>query len=136
MEASDLPRFDEWLTISGGWRSPLPEVIEQGTTVSSLIKIKGFRITIHWEVTDYDAPKQIEMRGKGFGGVRIALQMTITDNQQASTFHLLAELSGALLNGRVGDLVARLLHATSSGRWRTWLACIDGDCNLVAAEER
>ena len=109
--ASDLKRFDEWLTIFGGWRSPLPDVIEQGTKVSSLIKIKGFRNTIHWEVSGYDAPKQIEMRGKGFGGVRISLHMTITDNQPGSTFHLLAELSGALLNGRVGDLVARLLHA-------------------------
>jgi hypothetical protein len=113
--ASDLKRFDEWLTIFGGWRSPLPDVIEQGTEVSSLIKIKGFRNTIHWEVTGYDAPKQIEMRGKGFGGVRISLQMTITDDDPGSTFHLVADLSGALLNGKVGDLVARLLHSDVEG---------------------
>lgn len=113
--ASDLHRFDQWLTIFGGWKSAVPDVIEQGTKVSSLIKIKGFRNTIRWEVTGYDAPKQIEMRGKGFGGVRISLQMTITDNQPGSTFHLLAKLSGALLNGRVGDMVARLLHADVEG---------------------
>lgn len=113
--ASDLKRFDEWLTIFGGWRSPLPDVIEKGATVSSLIKIKGFRNTIHWEVTGYDAPRQIEMSGKGFGGVRISLKMTITDDQPGSTFHLLAELSGALLNGKVGDLVARLLQSDVEG---------------------
>ncbi|MBI5736797.1 MAG: SRPBCC family protein, partial [Mycolicibacterium neoaurum] len=33
--ASDLQRFDEWLTIFAGWRSPPPAVIEQGTKVSS-----------------------------------------------------------------------------------------------------
>ena len=63
--ASDLDRFDEWLTIFGGWKSPVPDVIEKGTTVSSLIKVKGFRNTIHWEVTDYDAPKRIELCGSG-----------------------------------------------------------------------
>lgn len=109
--ASDLHRFDEWLTIFGGWKGPVPDNVQLGTRVSSLIKIKGFRNTIHWEVTGYDAPQHIEMRGKGFGGVRISLRMTITDNQPGSTFHLLAGLSGALLNGKVGDMVAKLLHA-------------------------
>jgi uncharacterized protein YndB with AHSA1/START domain len=109
--ASNLHRFDEWLTIFGGWKSPVPDVIEKGTKASSLIKVKGFRNIIHWEVTRYDPPKRIEMRGNGRGGVRIALEMTITDNQPGSTFHLVANLSGALLNGPVGSIVARILRA-------------------------
>jgi hypothetical protein len=109
--ASDLPRFDEWLTIFGGWKGPVPSVVEQGTTVSSLIKVKGFRNTIHWEVTEYDAPKRLAMRGSGFGGVRITLNMAIADDDPGSTFHLLAELSGALLNGPLGSVVARLIKS-------------------------
>jgi hypothetical protein len=109
--ASNLHRFDEWLTIFGGWKSPVPDVIEKGTKASSLIKVKGFRNIIHWDVTRYDPPKRIEMRGNGRGGVRIALRMTITDNRPGSTFHLLAELSGALLNGPVGSIVARILRS-------------------------
>ncbi|MCV7420874.1 SRPBCC family protein [Mycobacterium yunnanensis] len=107
--ASDLGRFDEWLTIFGGWRSPVPEVIEKGTTVSSLIKVKGFRNTIHWEVTNYDEPHRIEMCGKGFGGVQISLRTDIRDDQPGTTFHLVADLSGAVLNGPVGALVARVI---------------------------
>jgi hypothetical protein len=84
--ASDLHRFDEWLTIFGGWRSPVPDVIEQGTAVSSCIKVKGFRNTIHWEVTEYDEP-------------------------QGTTFHLLAELKGGVLSGPVGGLVARVIKS-------------------------
>lgn len=109
--ASNLHRFDEWLTIFGGWKSPVPDVIATGTQVSSLIKVKGFRNTIHWRVTDYVEPKRIEMRGSGRGGVHIALTMTITDNQPGSTFHLTADLTGSLLNGPIGRLVAKLVES-------------------------
>ncbi|MDT5116289.1 MAG: hypothetical protein QOE30_2028 [Mycobacterium sp.] len=109
--ASNLHRFDEWLTIFGGWKSPVPDVIEKGTKASSLIKVKGFRNVIHWEVQRYDPPTRIEMRGTGRGGVRIALGMTITDDRPGSTFHLLADLSGPLLNGPVGSIVARILRS-------------------------
>jgi len=109
--ASDLHRFDEWLTILGGWRSPVPDVIEQGTAVSSCIKVKGFRNTIHWEVTEYDEPQRIALRGHGFGGVRIALTMTVTEAAQGTTFHLLAELKGGVLSGPVGGLVARVIKS-------------------------
>jgi hypothetical protein len=109
--ASDLHRFDEWLTIFGGWKSPVPEVIEEGTKVSSCIKVKGFRNTIHWEVTEYEAPRRIEMQGHGFGGVRISLHMTVTPDQQGTTFHVLAEFKGGLLSGPVGALTARVLRS-------------------------
>ncbi|MCV7229978.1 type II toxin-antitoxin system Rv0910 family toxin [Mycolicibacterium komossense] len=109
--ASNLGRFGEWLTIFGGWKSVVPDEIEVGTAVSSLIKVKGFRNVIHWQVTAYDAPKRIALQGSGRGSVRIALTMTVTDRAPGSTFHLMAELSGALLNGPVGMLVARVLEA-------------------------
>ncbi|MGE5697703.1 MAG: SRPBCC family protein [Candidatus Sericytochromatia bacterium] len=107
--ASDLHRFDEWLTIFGGWRSKVPSTIEKGTKVSSCIKVKGFRNTIHWEVTQYDAPSCIEMKGCGFGGVRIDLNLRITENGAGSKFQLCADLYGGVLSGPVGKLVARVL---------------------------
>jgi len=107
--ASDLNRFDEWLTIFGGWRSEVPSTIEEGTKVSSCVKVKGFRNTIHWEVTQYDAPSCIEMRGCGFGGVRIDLNLTISEKGDGSEFHLAADLHGGVLSGPVGRLVARVL---------------------------
>jgi Polyketide cyclase / dehydrase and lipid transport len=109
--ASNLDRFDEWLTIFGGWRTDVPTTIERGTCVASLIKVKGFRNTIYWEVTRYDEPTLIELKGHGRGGVRIGLTMTVIDNQPGSTFHLVADLSGGLLNGWVGWFVARILES-------------------------
>ena len=109
--ASDLHRFDEWLTIFGGWRSEVPSTIEVGTCVSSCIKVKGFRNIIHWRVTRYDEPRLIEMSGAGRGGVRISLTIEVQENPPGSKFKVLAELKGGLLSTRVGQLVARVLQS-------------------------
>jgi hypothetical protein len=66
--AANLDRFDEWLTIFGGWKSPVPDVVAKGATVSSLIKVKGFRNVIHWEVTGFDVLRRIELRGRRRAG--------------------------------------------------------------------
>jgi hypothetical protein len=109
--ASDLHRFDEWLTIFGGWRSEVPSAIEVGTCVSSCIKVKGFRNVIHWRVTRYDEPKLIEMSGAGRGGVRINLVVEVQDDPPGSRFRVRAELTGGLLGTRIGRLVARVLRS-------------------------
>jgi hypothetical protein len=109
--ASDLDRFGDWMTIFGGWRSKVPSTIERGTKVSSLIKVKGFRSIVHWKVTRYDEPSVIELAGRGRGGVRLKVAMGVTDNQPGSTFHLTADLTGGLLNGPLGQLVARIVKS-------------------------
>jgi hypothetical protein len=109
--ASDLDRFGEWMTIFAGWKGDVPADVQLGTKVSSLIKVKGFRNVIHWEVTNFELFRRLEMRGSGRGGVHIGLDMTISDNHPGSTFHLVARLSGGLLNGPVGSLVARVLES-------------------------
>ncbi len=109
--ASDLRRFDEWLTIFGGWRGPVPPAIEEGTCVSSCIRVKGFRNVIRWEVTCYDAPEAIELQGRGRGGIRIAVGVNISDDHPGSKFHLTADLKGGVLSGPVGGLVARVLRS-------------------------
>jgi hypothetical protein len=111
--ASNLRRFDEWLTIFGGWRSEVPAEIEVGTSVSSLIKVKGFRNTIHWRVTRYDEPKDIELIGTGFPAVCIALSLHVEERKgrEGSNFRVTADLSGGLLNTRIGTLVAKVIES-------------------------
>ena len=109
--ASDLGRFDEWLTVFGGWRGEVPSTIDKGTRVSSLIKVKGFRNVIKWTVTRYDEPQSVELHGRGRGGVRVAVTVTVSDTGDGSTFHLTADLTGGVLGGPVGRLVARVLRS-------------------------
>ncbi|MGE2833367.1 type II toxin-antitoxin system Rv0910 family toxin [Mycobacterium sp. SMC-4] len=109
--ASDLKRFDEWLTIFGGWKSKVPDEIDVDTQVSSLIKVKGFRNVINWRVTRYDEPKEIELVGTGRGGVCIALTMQVEPSgEQGSAFRVIAELTGGLLSTPVGGVVARVIR--------------------------
>ncbi|MGZ8748332.1 MAG: type II toxin-antitoxin system Rv0910 family toxin [Mycobacterium sp.] len=132
--ASDLSRFDEWLTIFGGWKSPVPTQVEVGTSVSSAIKVKGFRNTIHWRVTRYDEPKAIELVGRGKPAVCIALRLCVKEVPgssanvasgssanvasgssanvaSGSVFQVIADLTGGLLNTRIGNLVAKVLES-------------------------
>jgi polyketide cyclase/dehydrase/lipid transport protein len=114
--ASDLRRFNEWLTIFGGWKSQVPSVIDVDTQVASLIKVKGFRKIIHWRVTRYDEPKEIELVGTGRGGVTITLTMQVEpdgddqDGVDGSHFRVIADLSGGLLNTPIGGVVARVIQ--------------------------
>ena len=117
--ASDLRRFDEWLTIFAGWRSDVPPQVEVGTCVSSCIKVKGFRNTVHWRVTRYDEPKLIELVGRGRPGIRIALTLCVekietgarSNVASGSVFQVVADLSGGLLSTPVGRLVAKVLES-------------------------
>ncbi|MCF3941335.1 MULTISPECIES: type II toxin-antitoxin system Rv0910 family toxin [Gordonia] len=109
--ASDLHRFSEWMTIFGGWKSEVPDEIDEGTEVSSLIKVKGFRNVIHWQVTCYEEPTAIALSGTGRGGVHIDLTMRVDEVDAGSRFSLNAALRGGLLNGPVGRLVARMMES-------------------------
>jgi hypothetical protein len=109
--ASDLGRFDEWMTIFAGWRSKVPSTIDEGTKISSCVKVKGFRNVVHWTVTRYDEPKSIELQGRGRGGIRISVAMAVADNHPGSTFHLTADLKGGVLSGPFGKVVARVVRS-------------------------
>jgi polyketide cyclase/dehydrase/lipid transport protein len=117
--ASDLRRFDEWLTIFGGWRSEVPSQIEVGTCASSCIKVKGFRNVVHWRVTRYDEPKLIEIVGRGRPKIKIALTLCVEEVDtrarsnvaSGSVFRVVADLSGGLLSTPVGRLVAKVLES-------------------------
>ncbi|OBF34834.1 polyketide cyclase / dehydrase and lipid transport [Mycobacterium sp. ACS1612] len=108
--ASDLRRFDEWLTIFNGWRSEVPSQLEVGTCVSSCIRVKGVRNIIHWRVTRYDEPELIEMVGRGRPGIRIGLCVHVVDDDPGTTFRVVADLSGGVLNTPVGNFVAKLIR--------------------------
>ena len=117
--ASDLRRFDEWLTIFGGWRSEVPAQIEVGTCVSSCMKVKGFRNVVHWRVTRYDEPKLIELVGRGRPRIRIAMTLCVekvgpgapSDVAFGSVFQVVADLSGGLLSTPLGRVVAKVLES-------------------------
>ena len=49
--ASDLSRYREWLTIHRVWRSTLPDTLEKGTKLASVVEVKGMMNLVRWTLS-------------------------------------------------------------------------------------
>jgi uncharacterized protein YndB with AHSA1/START domain len=108
--ASDLHRFDEWLTIHDGWRSDLPEQLAVGTTAESVVSVRGMRNRVAWKVEEIDIPHHLVLRGSGKGGTRFRLVLSVAGTTVGSDLSLKIDLGGAPLFGPIGAGVARTLR--------------------------
>ena len=59
--ASDLSRYKEWLSIHRVWRSKLPETLEKGTTLESIVEVKGMPNRIKWTIVHYKPPEAMTL---------------------------------------------------------------------------
>lgn len=107
----DLSRFDEWLTIHEGWRSPIPgpDELGTGTTVSSVVRLKGARVRFEWTVEQFDPPREIGLRGKGKGGVKVTLRLRVDPAGDGSVVIIDIDLGGLPMIGPAGAAAAALL---------------------------
>ena len=63
--ASDLSRFSEWLSIHRVWRSTLPETLEKGTKIDSIVEVKGMANRVNWTIVSYKPPESMTLNGDG-----------------------------------------------------------------------
>ena len=126
--ASDLSRYREWLSIHRVWRSKLPEVIEKGTQLDSIVEVKGMPNRISWTVVHYRPPEAMTLNGHGVGGVKVKLMGKIRPSDQepaGSTVTFDIHLGGPALFGPIGMVVAGALRSDiqeSLNRFRTVFA--------------
>jgi len=107
--ASDLSRFKEWLTIHRVWRSKLPETLEKGTELASIIEVKGMPNRIQWKIVNYRPPESMTLNGDGKGGVKVKLIGRVKPAEIGSTVTLDIHLGGPALFGPIGMVVAGAL---------------------------
>lgn len=107
--ASDLTKYEQWLSVHEGWRSELPTEIGVGTTATSVVSVKGFRNRVDWTLTKYEAPRLLELVGEGKGGVKISLDLTISPSKKGSEVTMDIDVSGGMIVGPVGMGVSRAL---------------------------
>jgi hypothetical protein len=107
--ASDLSRFGDWLVLHEGWRGEVPETITEGTSLTSVVTVKGLRNRITWHVDGYDPPRSLRISGKGVGGTRVGLMLSVQHNGNTSTVTVDAEITGPTTIGPVGMLIGRAL---------------------------
>lgn len=111
--ASDLARYREWLSIHRVWRSTLPETLEKGTRLASIIEVKGMPNRIDWTIVNWKPPESMTLNGDGKGGVKVKLIGRITpaesDPVTGSTVQFDVHLGGPALFGPIGMVVAAAL---------------------------
>ena len=109
--ASDLSRYDDWLSIHRMWRSPLPETLGKGTQISSVVEVKGMLNRVDWTIVHYNPPGSLTLNGVGKGGVRVKLMAKITPAGDGSNVAFDIHLGGPALFGPIGMVVAAALRS-------------------------
>lgn len=107
--ASDLSRYKEWLTIHRVWRSKLPETLEKGTIIESIVEVKGMPNRINWTIVHFRPPEAMTLDGVGVGGVKIKLIGKVKPSGDESTVTFDIHLGGPALFGPIGVVVAAAL---------------------------
>src|ERR1700679_4219276 len=113
-DASNLSRFKEWLTIHRVWRSKLPEQLEKGTVIESIVEVKGMPNRIKWTIVHYKPPESMTLNGVGVGGVKVKLIAKVKPqgpNNDDSVVSLDVHLGGPALFGPIGMIVAAALKS-------------------------
>ena len=109
--ASDLSRYKEWLTIHRVWRSALPDDIEKGTVVESIVEVKGMYNRIRWTIVRYKPPEGMTLDGDGVGGVKVKLMAKVQPKRDGSVVGFDVHLGGLALFGPIGMIVAATLRS-------------------------
>ena len=124
--ASDLSRYKEWLTIHRAWRSALPDTLEKGTTLESIVEVKGMPNRIKWTIVNYKPPNGMTLNGDGKGGVKIKLLAKVTPAGDGSKVGFDVHLGGPALFGPIGMLVAAALKSDINESLRKFVTVFTG----------
>ena len=110
--ASDLSRYKEWLSIHRVWRSKLPETLEKGTVIESIVEVKGMPNRIKWTIVHFKPPEAMTLNGDGRGGVKVKLLGKVRPAEEGpggSTVTFDVHLGGPALFGPIGMVIANAL---------------------------
>lgn len=111
--ASDLTRYKEWLTIHRVWRSTLPETLEKGTVLESIVEVKGMPNRVKWTIVNFKPPQLMTLDGVGRGGVKVKLVGKVNEHASepnSSVVTMDVHLGGPALFGPIGMVVAAALR--------------------------
>ncbi len=111
--ASDLSRYKDWLTIHRVWRSTLPDTLDKGTVVESIVEVKGMPNRVKWTIVHFKAPEAMTLNGTGVGGVKVKLIGKVRAQDKdanASVVTMDVHLGGPALFGPIGMIVAGALR--------------------------
>ncbi len=127
LHASDLSRYREWLTIHRVWRSKLPEHLDKGEVIESIVEVKGMPNRIKWTIVHYKPPAAMTLNGDGKGGVKVKLLAKVAPKGDGSLVSFDVHLGGPALFGPIGMLVAGALRSDIRESLQKFVAVFAGE---------
>jgi hypothetical protein len=88
----------------------LPDQIDKGTVVESIVEVKGMLNRIKWTVVRYKPPEGMTLNGDGVGGVKVKLMAKVQPKADGSVVSFDVHLGGPALFGPIGMIVAAALR--------------------------
>jgi carbon monoxide dehydrogenase subunit G len=107
--ASNLSRYQQWLTIHRVWRSKLE--LQKRTVIESIVEVKGMPNRIRWTLVHYKPPQSMTLNGDGKGGVKVKLLAKVKPKEDGSVVSFDVHLGGPALFGPIGMVVACALRS-------------------------
>lgn len=104
---SNLSELGDWLVMHEAWRAEVPDDLAEGTTLVGVARAKGMRNRVTWTVQKLVPPTLLEITGKGVGGTKYALKMTVNATTSGCHFSVRVDLGGPPLFGPIGSAAAR-----------------------------
>jgi hypothetical protein len=87
----------------------LPETLEKGVVVESVVEVKGMLNRVRWNIVHFKPPEAMTLNGEGVGGVRVKLIGKVKPSAEGATVTFDVHLGGPALFGPIGMLVAAAL---------------------------
>ena len=99
----------------------MPDTIDKGTVVESIVEVKGMPNRIRWTIVHFKPPESMTLNGVGAGGVKVKLIGKVRPGAIAGTGPAVASepatvltldihLGGPALFGPIGMIVAAALR--------------------------
>ena len=99
----------------------MPDTIDKGTVVESIVEVKGMPNRIRWTIVNFKPPESMTLNGVGAGGVKVKLIGKVRPGASAGTGPLSSagatsvltmdiHLGGPALFGPIGMIVAAALR--------------------------
>lgn len=104
---SDLPQWEDWLTIHQSWKGELPSEVAVGIRITEVVSVMGMANKIDWTVTAVQAPNTVTIAGQGMAGVAIEFTLSVEPEGDGAKATIDASFAGAMIVGPIGKAVAK-----------------------------
>jgi uncharacterized protein YndB with AHSA1/START domain len=111
----DPNKLSDWVTIHRAVKNTSPDLQRKGATMDQSMHMRGLSFTVHWRLTDVEAPHRAEWNGRGPAGSTAQITYELSDAGDGTTkFEYSNEFNTP--GGRLGNMATKMIVGDASDR--------------------